>query len=75
MEAEARNAGGAGWDSATHTATAGGTQDSGAVGLSGDAAAGGGDTRKAISAASNKAGAGGRHGVRPGIRGRIAGRQ
>ena len=50
-------------------------QDSGAGGLPGYAAAGRGDTRKATSAAADKAGVGGRHGKRPGVRGRIAGQQ
>ena len=57
------------------TATAGGSQESNTGGISGDATDGGGDTGKATSTAVDKAGAGGRHGARPGVRGRIVGRQ
>ena len=62
-EAEAMTTGGGGgWDSATWVSTEWGTQDTGAVGLSGDAAARGGDTRKATSASANEVGAGGARG-------------
>ena len=66
---------GAEWDGATRMATTGGTQDSSVGGLSGDVASGRGDTGKATSAAANKTGSGGRHGARPGIRGRTDGRR
>ena len=63
-EAEARTVERAGCNSKTRTAMEGGTQESGAGGLVGDVAA---------SAAADKAGAGGRHGTKKGLRGRIAG--
>ena len=56
------------------TATAGGTHDIGAGEISEYTAAGGRDTRKATSVAADEVGAGGRHGARPGVRGRISGR-
>ena len=71
---DATTAEGVGWDSERRTA--GGTQESGADGRSGDVMAGGGDTGKDFSAAADKAEAGGgRHGARPEQRGRLAGRQ
>ena len=45
------------------------TQDSGAGATHGDARAGGGNTGKAPSTATNEAGARGRHGARPEQRG------
>ena len=53
---------GAGWKRATRTATAWGMQDTGEGEQLGDAMAGGGNTRKASSAAANEVGARGRHG-------------
>ena len=53
--------------------TSGGTQESGAGGHSGHEATRGVDAGKATSAAANKAVAGGSHGARPELRGRIVG--
>ena len=72
-EEEETTAEGAGWDSKQRTATAGGTQESGADGRSGDTMSGRGDTGKASSTVTDKAGAGGHHGARPEQRGRFAG--
>ena len=49
-------------------------QESGEGELPGDVIAGGGDTRKAPSAAANETGVQGRHGARPANRGRYRGR-
>ena len=72
-EEEATTAGGKGWERDTGTETAWGTQESGKVELPGDAIAGGGNTGKDPFAAANKAGAQGRHGVRPANRERSRG--
>ena len=74
-EAEVTTTDGEEWYYKMRTATAGGTQESGAEERSGDKAAGGGDTRKATSVAANEAGEGGSHRARPELRGRIAGRR
>ena len=58
-EEEAETAEGAGWDSETRTAMEGGIQESGAGGISQDAVAGRGDTRKTTSVAADEAGVGG----------------
>ena len=65
---------GAGWNGEPRTATAEWSRESGADGHSGDAMTGRGDTRKASSAAANKAGARGRHGARLELRGMFEGR-
>ena len=57
------------------TATVGATEERGADGRPGGAAAGRDDTGKATSAAADKAGAGGRHGAKIEARERVAGRQ
>ena len=53
----------------------GGIQESGAGGISQDAVAGRGDTRKTTSVAADEARVGGRYGARPGLRESIAGQQ
>ena len=72
-EAEATTAEGSGWNSETRTATARGAQESGVVGLAGEAEASGGNTGKAASAVANEMGVGGLHEERPGLRERISG--
>ena len=57
------------------TATAWGTQGSGAGELPGDTATGRSKTRKATSVAADEAGAGGRHGARIGLRERVSDRR
>ena len=65
MEKDATSAGGTEWERETRTATAWGTQESGAGKLHGEARASGGNTGKSPSAASGEAGARGPHGARP----------
>ena len=74
-EEEAETAGGAGGGSKIRTATAWGTQEIRAGEQPGVMTAGGSKTGKATSAADNKAGAGGRHGARYGVRERVARRR
>ena len=59
----------------TWTAMGWGTQVSNMGELLGETAAGRSEIRKSTSAAANEAGAGGRHGERPGVRERVAGQR
>ena len=72
---EATTAGEEGWERATWSETAWGTQGSGKGEQRGAAMAGGGDTWKPPSATADKVGAQGRHGTRPAERGRNRGRR
>ena len=74
-EEEAATELGAGEAGRPLTATVGATEESGADGRPGGAAAGGGDAGEAISTAADKAGAGDRHGANTVARDRISGRR
>ena len=75
-EEEADTKGGEGGRvSEKRTATTWGTQESSAGELTGGTAASGIKTRKAASASADKAGSGGRHGERSGVRERVVGRR
>ena len=75
MEEEDVTLGGACGISKTRTATLQGTQGSKSGPIPGGTAAGGGNTWEVTSAATDKAVSGGRHGARPGVRERVAGRR
>ena len=74
MEEEAETAWGAGEISKMWTAMARVPQGSGAGPLPGGTAAGKSNTREVTSAGADEAGEGVRHGARPGVRERVAGR-